>query len=79
MIKTAFTRNAVEVWYIARIEKRDSDLFLEKIDTLKVSCVSTSLKIHAIKSFKQVYPEPNTRNTTGYIRKVDGRGPHGNR
>ena len=52
MIKTAFTRNAVEVWYIARIEKRDSDLFLEKIDTLKVSYVTISLKIHAVKSYK---------------------------
>ena len=46
------TRNAVEVWYIARIEKRDSDLFLEKIDTLKVSYVTISLKIHAVKSYK---------------------------
>ena len=71
-------RNAVEVWHIARIKKRDSDLFLEKIDTLKVSYVTTSLKIHTIKSFKQVYPKQNTRNTTGYISKVDGRGPHGN-
>jgi hypothetical protein len=72
-------RNAVEVWHIARIEKRGGDLFLEKIDTLKVSYVTTSLKIHAIKSFKQVYPKQNTGNTTGYTRKVDGRGPHGNR
>ena len=55
------------------------DLFLEKIDTLKVSYVITSLKIHAVKSFKQVYPKQNTRNTPGYIRKVDSRGPHGNR
>ena len=46
------TRNAVEVWYIARIEKRDSDLFLKKIDTLKVSYVTISLKIHAVKSYK---------------------------
>jgi len=52
LIKTAFTRNAVEVWYIARIEKRDSDLCLEKIDTLKVSYVTISLKIHAVKSYK---------------------------
>jgi len=43
-------RNAFEVWYIARIEKRDSDLFLEKIDMLKVSYVTISLKIHAVKS-----------------------------
>jgi len=71
-------RNAVEVWHIARIEKRGGDLFLEKIDTLKVSYVTTSLKIHAIKNFEQVYSKQNTRNTTGYIRKVDGRGPHGN-
>jgi len=27
-------RNSVEVWHIARIEKRGGDLFLEKIDTL---------------------------------------------
>jgi len=30
-------RNAVEVWHVARMEKRDGNLFLEKIDTLKVS------------------------------------------
>jgi len=71
-------RNAVEVWHIARIEKRDGNLFLEKIDTLKLSYVTTSLKIHAIKSFEQVYSKQNTRNTTGFICKVDGRGPHGN-
>jgi len=70
-------RNAVEVWHIARIEKRGGDLFLEKIDTLKVSYVTTSLNIHAIKSFEQVYSKQNTYNTTGYIHKVDGRGPHG--
>ena len=68
-----------KVWHIARIEKRGGDLFLEKIDTLKVSYVTTSLKIHAIKSFKQVYTKQNTGNTTGYTRKVDGRGPHGHR
>ena len=27
--------NAVEVWHVARIEKRGGDLFLEKIDTIK--------------------------------------------
>jgi len=27
-------RNTVEVWNIARIEKRGGNLFLEKIDTL---------------------------------------------
>ena len=63
----------------ARIEKCGGDLFLEKIDTRKVGYVTTSLKIHAIKSFKQVYPKQNKRNTTVYIHKVDGRGPHGNR
>jgi len=72
-------RNAVEVWHIARIKKRGGDSFLEKIDTLEVSYVATSLKIHAIRSFKQVYSKSNTRNTTGYIRKVASRGPHGNR
>jgi len=70
--------NAVEVWHIARIEKRGGDFFLEKIDTLKVSYVTTSLKIHAIKSFEKVYSKQSTRNRTEYIRKVDGRGPHGN-
>jgi len=30
-------RNAVEVWHVARIEKRGGDLFLEKIDTLPVT------------------------------------------
>ena len=49
-------RNAVEVSHIVRIEKRGGDLFLEKIDTLKVSYVTTSLKMHAVKSFKQVHP-----------------------
>ena len=50
-------RNAVEVWHVARIEKRGGDLFLEKIDTLKVSYVTTSLKIHAVQSYhdKQVH------------------------
>jgi len=72
-------RNAVELWHIARIEKRGGDLFLKKIDTLKVShgYVPTSLKIHAVKSLKQVYPQQNTLNTPGYIRRVDGRGTHG--
>ena len=37
-------RNTVEVWHVARIEKRGDDLFLEKIDTLKVSYVTTSFK-----------------------------------
>ena len=53
-------RNTLEVWpgHIARIEKRGGDLFLEKIDTFKpeVSYVTTSLKMHAVKSFKQVHP-----------------------
>jgi len=65
--------------YIARIEKRGGDLFLEKIDTLKVRYVTTSLKIHVVKSFKQVHPKQNTCNTPGCIYKVDGRGPHGTR
>jgi len=69
-------RNAVEVWHVARIEKRGCDLFLEKIDTLKVSYVKTSLKIHAVKSYEQVHPKQNTRNTPGYIRKVDCRVSH---
>jgi len=47
-------RNTVEVSHIVRIEKRGGDLFLEKIDMFKVSYVTTSLKIHAVKSFKQV-------------------------
>ena len=72
-------RNTVEVWNIVRIEKRDGDLFLEKIDTLKVIYVTTSLKIHAVKGYKQVtvHPKQNIHNTPGYIRKVDGRDPHG--
>ena len=45
-------RNAVEVWHVARIEKRGGDLFLEKIDTLKVSYVTTSLKIKDTRSPK---------------------------
>ena len=71
-------RNAVEVWYVARIEKRGGDLFLEKIDTIKVSYVTTSLKIHAVQNYhdKQVHQKQITRNAPGYIRKVDGRGPH---
>jgi len=56
-------RNLFEVWHIARIEKRGGDLFLEKIDTLKVRYVTTSSKIHAVKSFKQVYPKQNTQHT----------------
>jgi len=71
-------RNAVEVSHIVRIEKRGGDLFLEKIDTLKVSYVTTSLKMHAVKSFKQVYPKQNARNTPGYIHQVDSRDPYGN-
>jgi len=63
-------RNAVEDWHIARIEKRGGDLFLGKIDTLKVTYVTTSLKIHAVKSYKQVHSKQNTRNTPEYIRKV---------
>ena len=43
-------RNAVEVWYIARIEKRESDYFLEKIESLEVSYVTISLKISAVRS-----------------------------
>ena len=72
-------RNAVEVWHVARIEKRGGDLFLEKIDTIKVSYVTTSLKIHAVQNYhdkQQVYQKHITRNAPGYIRKVDGRGPH---
>jgi len=57
------TRNAVEVWQIARIEKRGLDLFLEKIYTFKVTYITTSLKIHTVKIFKQVHPKQNTRNT----------------
>ena len=72
-------RNAVEVWHVARIEKRGGDLFLEKIDTFKVNYVTTSLKIHAVKSYKQVHSKQNTRNAPGYIRKVDGRDPHATR
>ena len=50
-------RNAVEVWHVARIEKRGGDLFLEKIDTIKVSYATTSLKIHAVQNYhdKQVH------------------------
>jgi len=56
-------RNTVEVCHVARIEKRDNDLFLEKIDMFKVSYVTTSLEIHAVKSFKQVHPKQNTHAT----------------
>jgi len=48
-----------------RIEKRGSDLFLEKIDTRKVSQVTVSVKIHAVKSYNQEYSKQNTRNTPG--------------
>ena len=72
-------RNAVEVWHVARIEKRGGDLFLEKIDTFEVSYVTVSLKIHAVKSYEQVYPKQNTRNAPGYICKFDGRDPHATR
>jgi len=72
-------RNAVEVWQVARIEKRGGDLFLKNIDTFKVSYVTTSLQIHAVKTYEQVHSEQNTRNAPGYIRKVDGRGPHATR
>jgi len=50
-------RNAVDVWHVARIERRDGDFFLEKIDMFKVSYVTTSLKIHAVKSYEQVHPK----------------------
>ena len=56
-------RNAVEVWHVARIEKGGGDLFLHNIDTLKVSYVTTSLKLHTVKSYKQVHQKQNTRNT----------------
>jgi len=69
-------RNTVEVCHVARIEKRDNDLFLEKIDMFKVRYVTTSFEIHAVKSFKQVQPKQNTRNTPGYICKVDACVPH---
>jgi len=57
-------RNAVEVWHVARIEKRGGDLFLEKIDTLKISYVTTSLKIQAVQSYhdKQVHQKQIARN-----------------
>jgi len=42
------------IWSQSRYHR--VDLFLEKIDTFKVSYVTTSLKIHAVKSFKQVHP-----------------------
>ena len=71
-------RNSAEVWRVARIKKRGDDLFLEKIDTLKVSYVTTSLKIHAVQNYhnKQVHQKQITRNAPGYIRKIDGRDPH---
>ena len=55
-------RNVVEVWHAARIEKGGGDLFLYNIDTLKVSYVTTSLKLHTVKSYKQVHQKQNTRN-----------------
>jgi len=72
-------RNTVEVGHVERIEKRGGDLFLEKIDTFKVSYVATYLKMHAVKSYEQVHPKQNTRNAPGYIRKVDDRDPHATR
>ena len=72
-------RNAVQVWHVARIEKRSIDLFLEKIDTFKVSYVTTSLKIHAVESYEKVHLKQNTRNAPGYIHKVDSRDPHATR
>ena len=72
-------RNAFEVWHVARIEKRGGYLFLEKIDTFKVSYVTTSLKIHAVKRYKQVHPKQNTRTAPGYIRRIDGRDFHATR
>jgi len=56
-------RDAVEVWHVARIEKRGGDLFLHNIDTLMVSYVTTSLKSLIVKSYKQVHQKQNTRNT----------------
>ena len=56
-------RNAVEVWHVARIEKCGGDLFLHNIDPLKVSYVTTSLKLHTVKSYKQVQQQQNTRDT----------------
>jgi len=58
-------RNTVEVCHVARIGKRGGDLFLEKIDTYKVSYIMTFLKIHAVKSYEQVHPKQNTRNAPG--------------
>ena len=29
-------KNAVEIWHVARIEKRGGDLFLHNIDTLRL-------------------------------------------
>ena len=40
-------------------------MFLEKIDTLKVSYVTTSFKIHAIKSFKKVYTKQTQATQLG--------------
>jgi len=56
-------RNAVEVWHVARIEKRGGDLFLHNLDTLKVSYVTTSAKLHTVKSNKEVHQKQSTRNT----------------
>jgi len=58
-------RDAVdsEVWHVARIEKRGSDLFLRNIDMLKVSYVTTSLKSLTVKSYQQEYQKQNTHNT----------------
>ena len=56
-------RNAVEVWHVARIEKCGGDLFLHNIDPLKVSYVTTSLKLHTVKSYKPVHQKQNTRIT----------------
>jgi len=56
-------RDAVEVRHVARIEMRGGDLFLHKIDTLKVSYVTTSLKLLTVESYKQVHQKQNTRNT----------------
>jgi len=65
IILIRMNHDTVEVWNITRIGKRGGDLFLRKIDALKVSYVTTSLKIHAVKSYKQVHPKQNIRNTPG--------------
>jgi len=56
-------RDAVEVWHVARIEKRGGDLILYNIDTLKVSYITTSLKLLTVQSYKQVHQKQNTRKT----------------